>query len=89
MLIVESIDESGTALGFYAHSVPLVANEVTQNSARFIPFAATLTENGLHFVWRQSKYTFRLMPDGSMLGELDSTNSRGHFNVSIALDRIE
>jgi hypothetical protein len=40
-------------------------------------------------VWGQSKYTFRLMPDGSMLGELDSTNSRGHFNLSISFDRIE
>jgi hypothetical protein len=29
------------------------------------------------------------MPDGSLLGELDSTNSRGHFNLSISLDRIE
>ena len=89
MLIVESIDESGTVLGFYGHSVPLVPNEVTLNTARFTPFAATLTEHGLHFVWRTSKYTFRLMPDGSMLGELDSTNSRGHFNLSMALDRIE
>jgi class 3 adenylate cyclase len=89
MLIVESIDESGTALGFYAHSVPLVTNEVTQNSARFTPFASTVTDKGLHFVWGQSKYTFRLMPDGSMFGELDTTNSRGHFDFSITLDRIE
>ena len=89
MLIVESIDESGTALGFYAHSVPLVPNEVTQNSARFTPFASTVTDKGLHFVWGQSKYTFRLMPDGSMFGELDTTNSRGHFNFSMTLDRIE
>jgi hypothetical protein len=90
MLIVESIDESGTALGFYAHSVPLVPNEVTQNSARFVPFAASVNENGMHFVWGQSKYTFRLMPDGGqMFGELDTTNTRGHFNFSITLDRIE
>ena len=89
MLIVESIDETGTALGFYAQGVPLVTNEATQNSARFTPFASTVTDRGLHFVWGQSKYTFRLMPDGSMLGELDSTNSRGHFNLSISFDRIE
>jgi class 3 adenylate cyclase len=89
ILIVASIDESGTALGFYAHGVPLVTNEVTQSSARFTPFASMVTDKGLHFVWGQSKYTFRLMPDGSMLGELDSTNSRGHFNLSMTLDRIE
>jgi class 3 adenylate cyclase len=90
MLIVESVDDSGTALGFYAHSVPLVPNAVTQNSARFIPFAATLTDAGLHFVWGQSKYTFHLRPDGgAMFGELDTTNPRGHFNYAIVLDRIE
>jgi class 3 adenylate cyclase len=89
MLIVESIDESGTALGFFAHSVPLVPNAVTQDTARFTPFASTVTDAGLHFVWRQSKYTFRLMPDGSMMGELDTTNSRGQVNLSITLDRIE
>ena len=89
ILIVESIDESGTALGFYAQGVPLVPNEVTQNSARFTPFASTVTDKGLHFVWGQAKYTFRVMPDGSMFGELDTTNSRGHFNLSITLDRIE
>src|SRR5262249_59941325 len=33
MLIVESIDESGTALGYYAQGVPLVTNEATQDSA--------------------------------------------------------
>jgi adenylate cyclase len=90
MLIVESIDESGTALGFYAHSVPLTPNAVTQNSARFVPFAASINEGGLHFVWGQSKYTFHLRPDGgAMFGDLDTTNSRGHFNFAIALDRIE
>jgi len=62
---------------------------VTQNSARFVPFASSVTDKGLHFVWGQAKYTFRLMPDGSMFGELDTTNSRGHFNFSITLDRIE
>jgi adenylate cyclase len=89
ILIVESIDETGTALGFYAQGVPLVTNEVTQSSARFTPFASAVTDKGLHFVWGQAKYTFRLMPDGSMFGELDTTNSRGHFNLSITLDRIE
>jgi class 3 adenylate cyclase len=89
ILIVESIDEAGTALGFYAQGVPLVTNEVTQSSARFTPFASAVTDKGLHFVWGQAKYTFRLMPDGSMFGELDTTNSRGHFNLSITLDRIE
>ena len=37
----------------------------------------------------EAKYTFVLMPDGSMSGQLDTTNTRGHFNFSIVLDRIE
>ena len=89
ILIVESIDDAGTALGFYAHGVPLVTNETTQNSARFVPFAATVSDKGLHFVWGQSKYTFMLMPDGSMWGQQDATNEKGHFDLSIVLDRIE
>jgi hypothetical protein len=48
-----------------------------------------VTEHGLHFVWGQAKYTFRLMPDGSMFGELDRTTQRGNFSNSIVLDRIE
>jgi hypothetical protein len=89
ILIVESIDETGTALGFYAHSVPLVTNAVTENSARFVPFAATVSEKGLRFTWRQGKYLFVLMPDGSMQGQLDATNEKGHFDLSIVLNRIE
>jgi len=86
MLIVESVDESGTALGFFANSVPLVPN-VNNNSAHFVPFAAALTDAGLRFVWGQAKYTFHLRPDGAaMFGELEMPNSR-HF--SIVLDRIE
>jgi class 3 adenylate cyclase len=89
LLVVESVDDAGTAIGVYAQGVPLLPNEATQNSARFVPFAATVTDKGLHFVWGTSKYTFLLMPDGSMWGQLDSTNGRGHFDLSIVLQRIE
>jgi hypothetical protein len=89
ILIVESIDDTGTALGFYAHSVPQVTNAATENSARFVPFAASVSEKGLRFTWRQSKYLFVLMPDGSMQGQLDTTNEKGHFDLSIILNRIE
>ncbi len=89
ILVVESIDEFGTAIGVYAHGVPLVPNAVTQNSARFVPFAATVTDKGLHFAWGPSKYNFLLMPDGSMWGQLDSNNERGHFDLSVVLRRVE
>jgi len=89
ILVVESVDEAGTVVGIYAHGVPLVTNPVTEKSARFVPFAATITDQGLHFTWASSKYTFRLMPDGSMWGQVDSNNERGHFDLSILLQRIE
>jgi hypothetical protein len=89
VLIVESIDEAGTAIGVYAHGVPLNPNAVTQNSARFVPFAATVTDKGLHFAWGRSTYNFLLMPDGSLWGQLDSNNERGHFELSIVLQRME
>jgi class 3 adenylate cyclase len=89
ILVVESIDEAGTAIGVYAHSVPLNPNAATQSSARFVPFAAIVTDKGLHFAWDASKYNFLLMPDGSLWGQLDSNNERGHFDLSIVLQRIE
>jgi class 3 adenylate cyclase len=89
ILVVESVDEAGTAIGIYAHGVPSTTNAVTEKSARFVPFAATINDKGLHFVWGASNYTFRPMPDGSMWGQLDATNERGHVNLSILLQRIE
>jgi class 3 adenylate cyclase len=89
ILIVESIDGAGTAIGVYAHGVPLNPNAATENSAHFVPFAAIVTDKGLHFAWDRSTYNFLLMPDGSMWGQLDSNNQRGHFDLSIVLNRIE
>jgi adenylate cyclase len=89
ILVIESIDEAGTAVGVYAHGVPLNPNATTQKSAHFIPFAATITDKGLHFAWDRSNYNFRRMPDGSLWGQLDSNNARGHFDLSIVLQRIE
>jgi hypothetical protein len=89
ILVVESIDEAGTAIGVYAQGVPLNPNAVTQNSARFVPFAAIVSDKGLHFAWDRSNYNFLLMPDGSLWGQLDSNNERGHFDLSIVLNRIE
>jgi class 3 adenylate cyclase len=89
ILIVERIDEGGIAIGVYAQGVPLKPNAVTQNSARSVPFAATITDKGLHFALDRSNYNFLLMPDGSLWGQLDSNNRSGHFDLSIVLNRIE
>ena len=89
ILVVERVEDDGTAVGIYANGVPLAPNEATQDSARFVPFAATVNDKGLHFTWRSSSYTFLLMPDGSMWGRQDSNNERGHFDLSIVLQRVE
>ncbi|HLH87837.1 MAG TPA: adenylate/guanylate cyclase domain-containing protein [Xanthobacteraceae bacterium] len=89
ILVVERVEEDGTAVGIYAHGVPQVTNEKTQNSARFVPFAASVNEKGLHFTWERSSYTFLLLPDGSMWGRQDSDNTSGHHELSIVLQRIE
>jgi adenylate cyclase len=89
ILVVERVEDDGTTVGIYANGVPLAPNETTQDSARFVPFAATVNDKGLHFTWGPSSYTFLLMPDGSMWGRLASNNARGHFDLSIVLQRIE
>jgi class 3 adenylate cyclase len=88
ILIVESIDETGTALGVYAHGLPLAPNG-NQNPARFVPFAGTISEKGLRFTWGPSTYTFMLMPDGSMWGQWDVTTEARHFDLAITLQRVE
>src|SRR5262249_55043913 len=50
MLIVESIDESGTALVYYAQSAMLVPNMPNQYVASFTSSSASVNEKGLHFV---------------------------------------
>jgi adenylate cyclase len=88
ILIVESIDETGTALGVYAHGLPLAPNG-NQNPARFVPFAGSVTDKGLRFNWGPSTYTFMLMPDGSMWGQWDVTTEARHFDLAITLQRID
>jgi class 3 adenylate cyclase len=89
ILVVERVEDDGTAVGVYAQGLPLAPKEANQNTARFVPFAATVNDKGLHFTWGRSSYTFLLMPDGSMWGRQDSNNERGHFDLSIVLQRIE
>lgn len=89
VLIVETIDEAGTVLGVYAHGLPLVANAANQNPARFIIFAGTISDKGLQFTWGPSRYTFTLMPDGSMWGRLEVADDQNRFDLAIVLDRVE
>ena len=87
--MVVSVYDAGAALGVYAQGLPLAPNAANQNSAQFFPFSGNVSENGLRFPWGPSNYLFVLRPDGSMVGQLDSTNEKGHFDLSIVLDRLE
>jgi class 3 adenylate cyclase len=88
ILIVESIDAAGIALGVYAHGAPLNPTTVTR-PARFGAFAGSITDNGLSFAWGPSKYLFKLMPDGSMWGKWEPGGDQGQFDLTITLQRIE
>jgi class 3 adenylate cyclase len=87
ILIVESVDSSGVALGVYAHGAPTNPNVNLQ--ARFGAFAGSITDNGLSFAWGPSKYLFKLMPDGSMWGKWEPGGDPGQFDLTITLQRIE
>jgi class 3 adenylate cyclase len=88
ILIVESLDSAGVALGVYAHGAP--ANPTTVNRpARFGAFAGSITDNGLSFAWGPSKYLFKIMPDGSMWGKWEPGGDQGQFDLTITLQRIE
>jgi len=88
LLIVESVDNAGVALGVYAHGPPSNPNAVNRQ-ARFGAFAGTITDNGLGFAWGPSKYLFKLMPDGSIWGKWEPGGEQGQFDLTITLQRIE
>jgi hypothetical protein len=88
ILIVESVDEAGTAIGVYAHGLPLAPNG-NQNPARFVSFAGTVSDKGLTFKWGAATYTFMLMPDGTMWGQWGLTTEARHFDLAVVLERIK
>ena len=61
ILVIESIDEAGTALGVYAHGLPLAGTPANQAPARFGAFTGTISDKGLTFPWAKATLTFILM----------------------------
>jgi adenylate cyclase len=90
ILIVESVDSAGVALGVYAHGAPLNPGAFTR-PARFASFAGTITEKGLEFAWgpSASKYAFKIMPDGSMWGKWETGGDLGPVDLTITFERIK
>jgi len=89
LLIIESIDETGTALGIYGQSQPLVTTANNPPPARFFSFVGTMSDKGMNFHWGQASYMFRLMPDGLLWGRWETGNEQRRFELTITLERIE
>ena len=86
ILVIESVDESGTALGVFAQGPAPDASLPDQRPARYRSIAGSITEAGLAFDLAGAKYTFRDTADGLMWGRWQA--ERGNGNLTITLERI-
>jgi class 3 adenylate cyclase len=89
ILVVESIDPSGTALGVLAFGPPLDPSAPDQRPARYRSVAGSITDDGFAFDIGNIKYTFKSTADGLMWGHLQGPNGRGTAEMSITFERIE
>jgi hypothetical protein len=89
MLVVESIDPSGTALGVIAFGPPADARVPDQRPARYRSIAGSISDEGLLFDLAGIKYTFKSTADGRMWGHMQATLERGNIDMSITIARIE
>jgi class 3 adenylate cyclase len=88
ILVIESVDESGTALGVLAQGPPPSAGNPDQRPARYRSIAGSITEEGLVFTLANSKYTFRDTSDGLMWGRWQTPGERSN-ELTITLERID
>jgi class 3 adenylate cyclase len=88
ILVVESVDESGAALGILAQGPPPEASSPDQRPARYRSVAGTITDAGLAFTLANAKFTFKDTSDGLMWGR-QTTGERGNIVLTIMLERID
>jgi len=90
MLVVESVDSSGTAVGVIAFGPPLDGKVPDQRPARYRSIAGSINDDGLAFDLGNFKYTFKSTSDGLMWGHISATLARGGIvDMSITIERIE
>jgi class 3 adenylate cyclase len=90
ILVVESVDESGTAVGVLAQGPPANAGVPDQRPARFRSIAGSLSDEGLVFTLANAKYTFKDTSDGLMWGRWQTFGERGNGpGLTITIERIE
>jgi class 3 adenylate cyclase len=89
ILVIESIDESGTALGVLAFGPALDPNNADRRPARYRSIAGSITDAGLGFNLGGAKYTFRDTADGLMWGRWQPQSERPNVELTITLERID
>jgi class 3 adenylate cyclase len=91
ILVIESVDESGTAVGIFAFGPPSdpIINNPDRRPARYRSVAGSITDAGLVFTLAGARYTFRDTSDGLMWGRWQpGGGERGNGELSITLERI-
>jgi class 3 adenylate cyclase len=88
ILVVESVDESGTAVGILAQGPPPDTNSPDQRPARYRSIAGSITDAGLDFTLANAKFTFKDTSDGLMWGR-QAAGERGNLVLTITLERID
>jgi class 3 adenylate cyclase len=86
ILVIESVDESGTAVGVFAIGPPPESNP-DRRPARYRSIAGSITDAGLVFTLAGAKYTFRDTSDGLMWGRW-TPGERSNAELTITLERI-
>jgi hypothetical protein len=89
MLVIESVDPSGTAVGIIAFGPPRDARAPDQRPARYRSIAGSISDDGLVFELAKFKYTFKSTSDGLMWGHMAATLEHGIVDMSITFERIE
>jgi class 3 adenylate cyclase len=87
ILVIESVDESGTALGVFAVGPP-PESSLDRRPARYRSIAGSITDAGLVFNLAGAKYTFRDTSDGLMWGRWQTPGERSNVYLTITLERI-
>ena len=86
ILIIEDVDETGSATGVYAVGPPKF-NFLPENAPSYIAFMAPVTSDGVSFMWGPLKFTFNRSGD-VMLGHFYGVD-RDRDSGSFTLQRIE
>jgi class 3 adenylate cyclase len=90
ILVIESIDSSGTALGVLGFGPPIDSKVPDQRQARYRSIAGTISDEGLVFTLANINYTFKSTSDGLMWGHMHANLERGGtIDMSITIERIE